>query len=142
MPARRGPRADQIDQGNAVAGQVITAGLLFPSFEDNEGGGGGVTDATAAPAILPVQDVIQPQAITDVDDIIDTGGTLFWCKDHLTKKDPASIQIACMLDKKERRKHAVEADYVGYDVSVKARPSRLCTYGHDATITIFPGHLP
>lgn len=72
MPARRGPRADQIDQGNAVAGQVITAGLLFPSFEDNEGGGGGVTDATAAPAILPVQDVIQPQAITDVDDIIDT----------------------------------------------------------------------
>ena len=77
-----------------------------------------------------------------VDDIIDTGGTLFWCKDHLTKKDPASIQIACMLDKKERRKHAVEADYVGYDVSVKARPSRLCTYGHDATITIFPSHLP
>ena len=53
-----------------------------------------------------------------VDDIIDTGGTLFWCKEHLTKKEPASIQIVCMLDKKERRKHAVEADYVGYDVSL------------------------
>lgn len=55
-----------------------------------------------------------------VDDIIDTGGTLFWCKEHLAKKETASIQIACMLDKKERRKHDVEADYVGYDVSLKA----------------------
>ena len=54
-----------------------------------------------------------------VDDIIDTGGTLFWCKEHLIKKEPASIQIACMLDKKERRKHNIEAEYVGYVVSKK-----------------------
>lgn len=60
MPARRGPRADQIDQGNATSGQIITAGLLFPSFDDNQGSAG------------TAQDIIQPQAIADVDELVDT----------------------------------------------------------------------
>jgi hypoxanthine phosphoribosyltransferase len=54
-----------------------------------------------------------------VDDIIDTGGTLAWCKKHLAEKSPASVRIACMLDKKERRTADVEADFVGFDIPNK-----------------------
>eukprot|EP00501_MAST-03F_sp_TOSAG23-6_P001427 GSMAST32.ASY1.ANO1.1483.1 assembled CDS len=59
------------------------------------------------------------QHVLVVDDILDTGGTLLWCKKHLAAKNPASFQIAVMLDKKERRAHEIEADYVGYSIPNK-----------------------
>merc|ERR1740130_1392707 len=54
-----------------------------------------------------------------VDDILDTGNTLEWCRDHVLRKDPSSLAIACMLDKKERRTKEIEADYVGFVIPNK-----------------------
>ena len=39
-----------------------------------------------------------------LEDLIDTGITLKWIKEHIASKSPASVRIACLLDKKERRK--------------------------------------
>jgi len=54
-----------------------------------------------------------------VDDILDTGGTLQWTRDHVLAKSPKSVKLCVMLDKKERRTEKVEADFVGFDIPNK-----------------------
>ncbi len=62
-----------------------------------------------------------------VEDILDTGLTLKYLKELLEKKNPRSLKIAVLLDKFERRKVDIEADYVGFRV-----PDRfLVGYGLD-----------
>lgn len=46
-----------------------------------------------------------------VEDIVDTGLTLAYLIEHLKSFDPGSIKVCAMIDKKERRKSAVEVDY-------------------------------
>ena len=50
-----------------------------------------------------------------VEDLIDTGTTLEWIKKYLLTKDPKSVRICCILDKKARRTSTVKIDYVGFD---------------------------
>ena len=51
-----------------------------------------------------------------VEDILDTGMTLHYLKQLLQDRNPNSIRIATLLDKPERGRAAVRADYVGYQV--------------------------
>ncbi len=62
-----------------------------------------------------------------VEDILDTGLTLRYLKELLEKKNPLSLRIAVLLDKFERRKVQIEADYVGFRVPDKF----LVGYGLD-----------
>ncbi len=52
-----------------------------------------------------------------VEDIIDTGYTINYLKEVLKLHEPASVGICCLIDKKDRRKVPVEADYIGFDIS-------------------------
>lgn len=54
-----------------------------------------------------------------VEDIIDTGFTMTSLKKYLLSKNPESLKICTMLDKKERRKVEIEADYVGFEIPNK-----------------------
>ena len=54
-----------------------------------------------------------------VEDIIDSGITMLTLKNYLLKKKPASLKICTLLDKKERRKVDIEADYVGFEIPNK-----------------------
>ena len=47
-----------------------------------------------------------------VEDIVDTGLTLAYLIEHLKTFDPGSIKVCAMIDKKERRKAAIQVDYV------------------------------
>jgi hypoxanthine phosphoribosyltransferase len=47
-----------------------------------------------------------------VEDIVDTGLTLAYLIGHLKRLDPCSIKVCAMIDKSERRKAAVNVDYV------------------------------
>jgi hypoxanthine phosphoribosyltransferase len=47
-----------------------------------------------------------------VEDIVDTGITLSFLKDHLNKFKPKSVKICTLIDKRERRKKNIEVDYV------------------------------
>ena len=49
-----------------------------------------------------------------IEDIIDTGNTLYCLKKYLQQKNPNSLKIIAFLDKPERRTKEIEADYVGY----------------------------
>ena len=62
-----------------------------------------------------------------VEDILDTGLTLKYLKELLFKKNPKSLRVAVLLDKFERRKVDIEADYVGFKVPDKF----LVGYGLD-----------
>ena len=54
-----------------------------------------------------------------VEDIIDSGLTLAYLKEYLTKRNPKSVKIVTMLSKPARRKADIEADYTGFVVDDK-----------------------
>ncbi len=49
-----------------------------------------------------------------IEDIMDSGLTLNYLTMLLQSREPASIRIACLLDKPERRECAISPDYVGF----------------------------
>ena len=49
-----------------------------------------------------------------VEDIMDSGLTLNHLTQLLRSRQPASLKIACLLDKPERRECAIAPDYVGF----------------------------
>ncbi len=51
-----------------------------------------------------------------VEDILDTGRTLKYIHDMLSKRNPQSISVITLLDKPARREVDIYADYVGVDV--------------------------
>ena len=62
---------------------------------------------------------IERKDVIIVEDIIDTGYTLKVLKENLLARNPNSLKIAVLLDKKERRKVEVLVDYVGYEIPNK-----------------------
>ena len=66
-----------------------------------------------------LENSISGKNVIIVEDIIDTGLTMKTLKKYLLEKKPASLKICTLLDKKERRKVEMEADYVGFDIPNK-----------------------
>ena len=59
---------------------------------------------------------LQDRDVLIVEDIVDTGLTLAFLKQHLASHRPRSIKICCLIDKQERREVDVPLDYVGFVV--------------------------
>jgi hypoxanthine phosphoribosyltransferase len=57
---------------------------------------------------------ITNQNVVVVEDIIDSGLTLHFLRDHLATHKPKQIKICTLLDKPERRKVDLPVDYVGF----------------------------
>jgi hypoxanthine phosphoribosyltransferase len=51
-----------------------------------------------------------------VEDIIDSGRTMYSLRELFQVRDCKEFKICTLLDKKERRKIEIDADYVGFDV--------------------------
>lgn len=51
-----------------------------------------------------------------VDDILDTGRTLSFARDHMLERGAKSVRACVLLDKQSRRVVPVQADYVGFKV--------------------------
>ena len=68
---------------------------------------------------LDISESVKGKDIIIVEDIIDTGNTLNYLTDYLKKKEPNSIKICVLLDKKSRRKIDVPVDYVGFEIEDK-----------------------
>jgi len=54
-----------------------------------------------------------------VEDIVDTGITLNYLKKNLLTRNPRSLKICVLLDKKERRKDHIKIDYTGFVIPDK-----------------------
>lgn len=59
---------------------------------------------------------IKGRRVLLVDDIIDTGLTLFEIKEHLLRQGPEDIRLCVLLDKPSRRALPINADYVGFEI--------------------------
>lgn len=62
---------------------------------------------------------IEGRDVLIVEDIVDTGHTLRYLKEYLLSKNPSSVKIASLLDKKERRKTEIDIDYTGFAIPNK-----------------------
>jgi len=72
---------------------------------------------------------IEGRDVLLVEDIVDTGLTLAYLMDNFATRNPKSLKICTLLDKREARKPEIELkmDYVGFEV-----PNRfLVGYGLD-----------
>jgi hypoxanthine phosphoribosyltransferase len=59
---------------------------------------------------------IEGHDVLVVEDIVDSGLTLQYLLRLLRDRNPASLRVCCLLDKKERRKVEIPLDYVGFTV--------------------------
>lgn len=59
---------------------------------------------------------IKGKDILIVEDIIDSGVTLKYLMKYLGARNPRSLEIACLLNKPERRKEELDVKYLGFDV--------------------------
>lgn len=57
---------------------------------------------------------IRGKDVIIVEDILDTGFTLYNLVEYIKGKKPASVKIAAFIDKPARRKQNISADYVGF----------------------------
>ena len=59
---------------------------------------------------------ISGRNIIIVEDILDSGNTLYFLTEYLKTKGAASVTIATLLDKPARREKPITADYAGFEV--------------------------
>jgi len=62
---------------------------------------------------------IEGKNVLLVEDIVDSGRTLAHVLEMLRTREPKSLRVCVLLDKKERREVEVQVDYVGFDVPDK-----------------------
>lgn len=75
------------------------------------------TETTGKVKLLKDLDAdITNKNIVIVEDIIDSGLTLHFLRDHLKMHKPKSIKICTLLDKPERRRVDLPVDYVGFSI--------------------------
>lgn len=66
--------------------------------------------------IQDIREDIEGKDVIIMDDIIDSGNTMFKVKKYIESKNPASVKIATMLDKPSRREADIDPDYVGFEI--------------------------
>jgi hypoxanthine phosphoribosyltransferase len=59
---------------------------------------------------------IRGKNVVIIEDIIDSGRTLQKLRDMLLARNPRTLKICALVDKKARRKVEIEGDYVGFTI--------------------------
>ena len=62
---------------------------------------------------------IEGKDVLIVEDIVDSGNTLFHLKNLLEGRSPASLKIVTLLDKPDRRVKEIATDYCGFEIEDK-----------------------
>ena len=78
--------------------------------------GAGTTTTGAVRILKDLDASLEGKDIVVVEDILDSGVTLSYLLKHLEARNPASIRLCTLLDKPERRKMPITADYIGTTV--------------------------
>ena len=63
-----------------------------------------------------VREDISGKDVVLIDDIVDSGITLNHIREGILSKNPKSLKICVLLDKKERKQVNVPIDYVGFEI--------------------------
>lgn len=103
-----------IDLSKQIKNNVVTLDFMKVSSYGNDF----VTSGNVE-FILDITTDITGKNVIVVEDIIDSGYTLSFIKDYLSKKKPKSLKLCVLLDKKERREKEVKIDYTGFEIENK-----------------------
>ena len=76
--------------------------------------GAGTTSTGKINVKKDLNENIENRHVIIVEDIIDSGNTLFNLKNLLLTRNPASLKIITLLDKPDRRTAPINADYCGF----------------------------
>ena len=81
---------------------------------------GSYGDGTASSGVVRIakdlDESIENKEVLIVEDIIDSGNTLYYLMDVLKKRNPSSMRLCTLLDKPERRVKDVKVDYCGFEI--------------------------
>lgn len=69
--------------------------------------------------VVGLHEDIEGRSVIVVEDIVDTGNTIYKLVEDLKKKNPAEVKIATLLFKPNALKCPVTPDYVGFDIPTK-----------------------
>ena len=77
-------------------------------------------DASVSSGVIRIakdlDETLENKDVIVVEDIIDSGRTLYYLMDILAKRKPKSMKLCTLLDKPERRVKDVKVDYVGFNI--------------------------
>ena len=76
----------------------------------------GTTSSGVVQITHDLQQDITDREIIVIEDILDSGNTLFFLKNYFLTKGAKSVTIVTLLDKPSRRTKAIKADYAGFEV--------------------------
>lgn len=78
--------------------------------------GFGTTSSGKLSVGLDIQSNIDGKDVLIIEDIIDSGNTMYALKKMLETRSPASIRVVTLLDKPARRVADIVPDYVGFEI--------------------------
>ena len=93
----------------------ITVPVMIDFMQVSSYGSGTVSSGTVQ-IKKDLDEPLKDENVIIVEDIIDSGRTLYYLIDVLKKRNPKSIQLCTLLDKPERRERDVKVDYVGFNI--------------------------
>lgn len=77
-------------------------------------------DGTKSSGIVKIakdlDETLEGKDVIVIEDIIDSGRTLYYLLDVLQKRQPKSLKLCTLLDKPDRRVKDVKVDYVGFEI--------------------------
>lgn len=78
--------------------------------------GSGTRTSGVVRIIHDLEENIEGKDVLIVEDIVDSGLTLYYLVENLKSRNPNSIKLCCLLDKPHQRMKPVTPDYVGFEV--------------------------
>ncbi len=78
--------------------------------------GDGTSSSGIIRLVKDLDETLEGKEVIVVEDIIDSGRTLSYLLETLSRRLPASMKLCTLLDKPERRVRDVKVDYVGFEI--------------------------
>lgn len=78
--------------------------------------GDGTTSSGIIKIAKDLDETLEGKHVIVIEDIIDSGRTLSYLLEILSKRLPASMRLCTLLDKPDRRVRDVKVDYVGFEI--------------------------
>ena len=76
--------------------------------------GDGTKSSGVVRLVKDLDEPLQDKDVIVIEDIIDSGRTLSYLLENLSRRNPASLRLCTLLDKPERRVTDVKVDYTGF----------------------------
>ena len=81
---------------------------------------GGLTESSGVVKIVKdLDEPLEGKEVIIVEDIIDSGRTLSYLMEMMSKRNPSSLALCTLLNKPDRRVVEVAVDYIGFDIEDK-----------------------